>query len=277
MTRSPTQIRPRVIREFPTMWRPGDKLLAMNTARPTRIEEQGWDLVSAQIPDATLDALGRSIFRKSAAGKRCLLDHPVVANTARILLRQLAEDAQIPEATIAIQAIAFDKTAGTNWKVAWHQDLMFPFAEQVTSLSFELPSVKEGVNYARPPREVLECLLAARLHLDHCGASNGPLRVSPGTHRLGIIPGTEAANRVAGYGQIDCLARKGDVLLMRPLTLHASSKAVEPGHRRVLHSFFIPDQLLPSRGIAQLGSPENFCVGGVWKVVGRGVIFLNFS
>lgn len=74
-----------------------------------------------------------------------------------------------------------------------------------------------------------------RLHLDDCGDSNGPLRVSPGTHHLGIISRAEVANHVAEHGQINCLARKGGIILMRPLTLHASSQATNPGHRRVLH------------------------------------------
>jgi hypothetical protein len=211
---------------------------SMKTAHLTSLDAQGWELVPSQTSDESLDALRRSIFENNSAGKRCLLDHPLVAETARILLRQLAGDGLIPEASIAIQAIAFDKTAETNWKVAWHQDLMFPFGRCVTTGGYDLPTVKDGVDYARPPLEVLECLLAARLHLDDCGHSNGPLRVSPCTHCLGIIPAAEVANCVAEHGQVDCLARKGEVLLMKSLALHASSEASEPGHRRVLHFVF---------------------------------------
>jgi hypothetical protein len=36
-------------------------------------------------------------------------------------------------------------------------------------------------------------------------------------------------------GEVTCLARTGEALLMRPLLLHASSVAKEPRHRRVLH------------------------------------------
>lgn len=116
--------------------------------------------------------------------------------------------------------------------------LMFPFTERVTSPDFDLPSVKGGVNYARPPREVLEHLLAARLHLDDCGAENAPLRVPPRTHRLGMIPAAEVGRLVAEHGQISCLASKGEVLLMKPLALHGSSQATNPRHRRVLHFVF---------------------------------------
>lgn len=207
----------------------------MAITSPAELNEAGIAFVSAQLPDAHLDALRESLFVVDAAGMRCLLDRPLVADTARILLRQLAAASLISADSVAIQAIAFDKTAKTNWKVAWHQDLLFPFARRVTTPGYDLPTVKDGIDYARPPLGVLERLLAVRLHLDDCGASNGPLRASPGTHHLGVIPGAEVTNRVAEYGQVDCLARKGEALLMKPLTLHASSQATEPGHRRVLH------------------------------------------
>jgi ectoine hydroxylase-related dioxygenase (phytanoyl-CoA dioxygenase family) len=95
--------------------------------------------------------------------------------------------------------------------------------------------VKDGIDYAHPPREVLERLLAVRIHLDDCDATNGPLRVSPGTHALGIIPSSEIAATVERHGDTTCLADAGDALLMRPLLLHASSRATAPKHRRVLH------------------------------------------
>ena len=201
----------------------------------TRLDEQGWDLVTPQICNDSLDALRDTVFEMGSAGTRCLLDHPLVANAARDLIDQLVEAAHISKTSVAIQAIAFDKTAATNWKVAWHQDLMFPFARQVTSSGFDLPTTKDGIDYARPPREVLENLLAVRLHLDDCGETNGPLRVSPGTHRYGILRGGEISNYVFEHGERICFAQRGEALLMRPLTLHASSQATVPAHRRVLH------------------------------------------
>jgi hypothetical protein len=98
--------------------------------------------------------------------------------------------------------------------------------------------VKDGIDYARPPVRVLEEMLAVRLHLDVCDAGNGPLRVSQGTHRSGILPMTKVPGRVEAHGEVACLAREGEALLMRPLLLHASSKALEPRHRRVLHVVF---------------------------------------
>ena len=198
------------------------------------LEETGWALVSSGLEPSVLEDLRQSLFHKEAAGKRCLLDEPLVRQTARVLGQKLMAQ-KILTRTIAIQAIAFNKTAAKNWKVAWHQDLMFPFAKPVTTPGFDLPVKKEGIDYARPPAEILGRLLAVRLHLDDCGKNNGPLRISSGSHQYGIIPGHEVSTYVERLGESVCTATCGEMLLMRPLALHASSPALTPGHRRVLH------------------------------------------
>ena len=37
--------------------------------------------------------------------------------------QELITSGYLPTTSVAIQAIAFDKTQTTNWKVAWHQDI----------------------------------------------------------------------------------------------------------------------------------------------------------
>lgn len=49
-------------------------------------------------------------------------------------------------------------------------------------------------------------------------------------------------------GETACTAQPGDLLIMRPLLLHASSKASRPqGRRRVLHFLFGPSD--PGHGL----------------------------
>lgn len=175
------------------------------------------------------------LFQSGEAGTRCLLDRPVVREMVGAIRENLSGLGYLPNSTVAVQAIAFDKTPEANWKVTWHQDLMFPFARKVRSEGYALPAQKEGVHYARPPLAVLESLLAVRIHLDDCDEGNGPLRVAPGTHRRGIIPSAEIAEMVARQAAVTCVAKSGEALLMRPLLLHASSPATVPKHRRVLH------------------------------------------
>jgi ectoine hydroxylase-related dioxygenase (phytanoyl-CoA dioxygenase family) len=85
---------------------------------------------------------------------------------------------------------------------------------------------------------VLESLVAVRAHLDDCGSANGPLRVVPGSHQHGRLS-TEAAGALREQrGALECIARRGDVLAMRPLLLHSSSKVQAHAPRRVLHFLF---------------------------------------
>jgi ectoine hydroxylase-related dioxygenase (phytanoyl-CoA dioxygenase family) len=203
-----------------------------------KLEQDGWCRIDSGVGDDLRELLRHEAFSPDRAGARCLLDLPAVHAAAMAIRQRLVGRSLLPPSGVAIQAIAFDKTPCTNWKVPWHQDLMFPLACPADSDGYEAASKKDGVDYARPPAGVLARLLAARLHLDDCGPENGPLRVSPGTHLAGIIPSTLAAGIASARGGIPCLAREGEVILMRPLLLHASSRAGVPGHRRVLHFVF---------------------------------------
>lgn len=212
---------------------------------PGDLASAGFTLLDPQLPAADLDRLGEVAFGFTGAGQRCLLDIPEVASTARQLKDSLRQAGILGNDARAIQAIAFDKTTSANWNVAWHQDVIFPFAAPVHHPGYELPTLKGGIPHGRPPRAVLESLLAARLHLDACGEANGPLRVVPGSHRLGVLNSDGIHRAVAGHTPMTCLARRGQVLVMRPLLLHASSRALAPSHRRVLHFVFFDGPPIP--------------------------------
>jgi len=86
-------------------------------------------------------------------------------------------------------------------------------------------------------------MLTVRLHLDDCGTENGPLRVLPGTHLSGWLD-AEAIDRLKReISEQVCCVPRGGAVLMRPLLLHASSKAEMPTRRRVLHLEFAADEL----------------------------------
>jgi ectoine hydroxylase-related dioxygenase (phytanoyl-CoA dioxygenase family) len=99
-------------------------------------------------------------------------------------------------------------------------------------------TTKEGVQHVQPPVHVLERMLSVRLHLDRADENNGALWLSPGSHRLGRIPAGEAASTADRLGKTLCAVNAGDALLFRPLTLHASRKAVVESPRRVIHLEF---------------------------------------
>lgn len=95
----------------------------------------------------------------------------------------------------------------------------------------------------QPPAELLEQLMAIWLHLDPCTDRDGPLQCVAGSHTQGRIDAAEAAEWRRTRHLVTCTANAGDVLLMRPLALHTSSKASGASLRRVLHFVFGPATL----------------------------------
>lgn len=95
--------------------------------------------------------------------------------------------------------------------------------------------MKAGIAYAHAPATALDRIVALRIHLDDSTAANGPLRVLPGTHRLGLLSDADARQIAREREQVSCVVGRGGVVAMRPLLLHTSSKATDAARRRVLH------------------------------------------
>lgn len=117
----------------------------------------------------------------------------------------------------------------------WHQDRSIGVKQRLDAPGYGPWSVKAGVPHVQPPPSVLEQMLTLRIHLDHCGVDNGPLRVLPGSHARGILSDEMIAHLRSEVAPRDCTCLAGGALLMRPLLLHASSPAKFPAHRRVVH------------------------------------------
>lgn len=134
-----------------------------------------------------------------------------------------------------IKAILFDKTAEANWKVALHQDVTIAVKEKKSVEGFSAWSEKAGIPHVQAPVEILENLLTLRIHLDDCNGENGALKVIPTSHLYGKLDSKDIDRFKLAGNVHTCIAKAGDVLLMRPLLLHSSSASVKPSHRRVLH------------------------------------------
>ena len=185
--------------------------------------------------DQLAGELAKSDLPRSRAGARHVLSHPAVADVARHpRMLEIAQDVLGLNA-FPFRATLFDKSRTANWLVVWHQDTALPLTQRGEAAGWGPWSVKDGVHYAHAPREALERVLALRLHLDDSTSENGPLRVMPGTHGLGVLTDEELHELSTKREAVDCLLPTGGVLAMRPLLVHASSKSVSPQPRRVLH------------------------------------------
>jgi len=170
----------------------------------------------------------RSFF-EAAPHARFVLD--------RAEVRALVESIAGPDAR-AVRAILFDKNPQANWSVTWHQDTTIAVQARCDVPGFGPWSVKAGVVHVRPPSSVLERMVTIRLHLDDCDEANGALEVMPGSHRLGLIAEQSIGAVLVRSRVVHCPVPAGGALVMRPLLLHASSPALSPCHRRVLHLEF---------------------------------------
>jgi ectoine hydroxylase-related dioxygenase (phytanoyl-CoA dioxygenase family) len=179
------------------------------------------------LSDGTLD--------RSRAGARHLMTHAAVANVAHDRRLLDIATAFLGAAPIPYRATLFDKSPHHNWLVVWHQDTALPLRERRDVPGWGPWSVKSGIVYAHAPAAALARVIALRLHLDDSRADNGPLRVLPGTHSQGLLSDGDVHRLVAKLTVTDCLAPAGGVVAMRPLILHASSKAESDRPRRVLH------------------------------------------
>lgn len=206
-------------------------------------ERDGFAIVPRVLDAAACAELAARVesAHSRSGGTRQLLRDTWCAALAAALPGQAPLSALIPGGHVAVQCTYFEKHAARNWLVPLHQDLAIPVAERVDHPALRGWSSKEGQLFVLPPAEVLAPLIALRLHLDDCGADDGPLRVVPGSHRQGIAD--DDAVRGARGSALSCTLVAGDALLMRPLLLHASSKSTGPGRRRVLHFLFGPREL----------------------------------
>jgi len=173
--------------------------------------------------------------RSLRGGRRNLLAIPEMRELANsALLRQLV-DPVLGSAAFPVRGILFDKQDGANWKVPWHQDVTIAVKDRVGCEGYGPWSVKEGVQHVQPPTAVLERMLTVRLHLDDCPVSNGALRVIAGSHLYGRLDQNSIHSYVIPNLERICEVHRGGALLMSPLTIHASSVAEKPQHRRVIH------------------------------------------
>lgn len=186
--------------------------------------------------------------KRERAGVRHLMNNDFVSKIANDERLVAIAGKFIGVNVVPYRATLFEKSGYANWLVAWHQDTALPLINSFVSEDWGPWSIKFGINYAHAPTWALERVIALRIHLDPSTSTNGPLRVIPGSHLLGVLDDRKVFEHARNSAQVECLTDKGGVIAMRPLLIHASSKALENSPRRVLHIEYI-DRLDIADGI----------------------------
>jgi hypothetical protein len=190
-------------------------------------------LLAALGPSSGAPVLSRS--RRPANRRHLLRDVPLLGEFARSAALTEVAGRFTGGPAFPVRALLFDKTPEANWSVGWHQDTTIAVRERLEVEGFHGWSIKEGVLHAQAPAGILEQMVAIRLHLDDCPEDNGALRVLPGSHRDGKLDEADATRWLKAVGAVACPVPRGGALVLRPLLLHASSRAGKPDRRRVIH------------------------------------------
>ncbi len=205
--------------------------------------EQGFRLESQFISQTTVNTLIDEITKlnelKSPHGIRnaekkfdCIAK---LANSEKIVAQARAILDEEPQ---LVRAIFFDKNPEKNWLVSWHQDKTVSVNKKLHIDGWGPWSLKDNTHHVQPSESVLNNMVTFRIHLDDSNADNGCLKVIPNSHTSGVLTQLEIDSLVKNAIFVECEANAGDMLIIRPLILHASSKAKLPKHRRVIHLEF---------------------------------------
>ena len=211
--------------------------------QPAEVEKQGFAILSEVLTHGDIaqldECLTRNPLPRSRAGMRHALKHPAVLAVARDPRLVAIAQEILGRNPFPFRATLFDKSPVSNWLVVWHQDTALPLRERRELPEWGPWSIKDGVIYAHAPANALTRVVALRLHLDDSTSENGPLRVLPGTHTMGVLSDNAIHGLSTQVTAVDCLIPRGGILIMRPLIVHASSKSRGQMQRRVLHIEYV--------------------------------------
>jgi ectoine hydroxylase-related dioxygenase (phytanoyl-CoA dioxygenase family) len=203
------------------------------------IAERGFSILPDAFSAVSIDRLEKGLreapLPRSRAGIRHALRHPAVLEVSRSPTLLGVARAILGNGAFPFRATLFDKSPSSNWLVVWHQDTALPPRARKDVAEWGPWSIKDGVIYAHGPERALSRVVALRLHLDDSVRENGPLRVLPGTHTMGVLDDNAIRDLSNRMSPVDCLVPLGGILVMRPLIVHASSKSKSETPRRVLH------------------------------------------
>jgi hypothetical protein len=86
-------------------------------------------------------------------------------------------------------------------------------------------------------------MVFVRIHLDDTDAINGAMEIALGSHLSGRVSSDEAAEVATAAPSEVCTASKGDVLILKMLTLHRSKSANLATQRRALRIDYAAEKL----------------------------------
>lgn len=216
----------------------------MTRSLASEFESSGRVWLRNAISEEDLTLFDNAITASTKAGQRLDLSKwlkAALSEESSVLraVRRLSPDA------MPVRIVAFNKSESANWGVPWHQDRVIAVAEKAEIAGYNNWTNKSGTWHCEPPQSILDEMLFVRIHLDVNDQLNGAMEIALGSHSSGFVPSANAENVANTFPLETCVAERGDVLILKMLTLHSSKPAKVQSGRRVFRIDFSPSRLPP--------------------------------
>ena len=196
------------------------------------------------------NASGRIWFRNALSYQAVTRIEQASTNAAQATSRRAADLVHILENTPDLQSIlatfgpnpqptrvvSFNKSETKNWATPWHQDRVITRNAKNDNPRYKNWTCKNGQWHCEPPLSVLEDMAFVRIHLDDTSQDQGPMEIALGSQRLGKVPSGECKSEAERLPMETCIAERGDVLVLKMLTLHRSIAATNSLSRRTIRA-----------------------------------------
>lgn len=208
------------------------------------LEGEGRVWVRKALNDADLNTLAESSNLDCTAGSRLKwsslsIEAASVLNKVDGIANQIIPNAK------SVRLVSFNKTSKTNWALPWHQDRVIAVENKTKVIGFGNWSQKAGIWHCEPPIEILDKMVFARIHIDDSDEMNGCLEVVLGSHKYGKILSEDMQQVVAKLNSEACIAKRGDILFVKALTVHRSHPSRSISSRQAMRVDY-SNQILPS-------------------------------
>ncbi len=182
-----------------------------------QLHNHGFEVHEQACPQPLLTELCNE-FAPDAAVDWELLDHSALVRSAAHdgVFQQIAAR-ELGDGCFPTHAILYNRNDSTQ---PWHQDTTVRDATK----GFIEPS----------DRSIYNSLLSVRLSLDDCTFFDGALKLCPTSYKHGVLTTQEIrGHSMRPFSSPEMKA--GDILVMHPLTIHASAASTTGKPRRVIH------------------------------------------
>ena len=223
-----------------------------NTTYTEQLNQFGFSIVNNIFTEneinEILNYISNNNFEKKFGIRYFLKKHEQL--TSLIFTKPLKSIIQkISKKAFVVKSIYFDKPPNANWIVNWHQDLTINVTGSTLETDYRKWRKTKDRIAVQPPLDILEEIFTIRIHLDDCTVKNGALRVIPESHLEGIFENQQISEKIRQPEKV-CEVKKGGILLMKPLLLHASKRVENHKNRRVIHIEFSSKSL--AKGLSWL-------------------------